>query len=115
MYTHTGNSPTVVSAVSSSMDDPPTNLTAITQSVTSIIVTWDPPESANMDANITYNVSYDAIEGFVNGISLITNLTMIPLDNLEEGVQYFIMVETLYNDIPCGITGINATTYVAGK
>ena len=47
--------------------------------------------------------------------SIITNDTMILLDDLEEGIEYYIRVETLYNGIPCGIADVNVTTGSPGE
>ena len=111
-YVYTGNSPAMVSATSSGADEPPTNLTASTLTSTSIRVTWDPPEFATADKIITYNVSYDAPESSVYGNSTLTNDTIVVLGNLKEGIEYFIIVEAMYDGITCGSAQVNATTAV---
>ena len=103
-YICTGNS---VSATSSGLDDPPTNLTAMTLSSTSIRVTWGPPAIADAHKIVMYNVSYDSL---VYEISILTNDTTIELDNLEEGTEYLITIEAVYDGITCGSAQANATT-----
>ena len=98
----------MVSASSSGLDDPPTDLIAITLSSTSIRVTWGPPAIASADKMITYNVSYDA----PYEISMLTNDTTIKLTDLEEGIQYFVTVEAVYDGITCGSAEVNATTII---
>lgn len=109
----TGNSPNVVRAVSS-MDDPPTNLTAVAVSPTSIRITWSPSEYADTEVNITYAVSYTASESFINEITIVISNRIILLENLEEGILYYIMVETLCDGTPCGSAEVNVTTHSAG-
>ena len=116
IYICTGNSPNVVRAISSAMDFPPTNLRAVATTPTSIVIMWALPESVNDDVTITYNVSYYYMnETSVTGSSVVTIGTMIILDNLEEGIEYYITVETLYNGIPCGIADVIVTTRPPGE
>ena len=98
------------------MDFPPTNLRAVATTPNSIVIMWAPPESVNDDATITYNVScYYMDETSVTGSSIVTIGTMIILDDLEVGIEYYIRVETLYNGIPCGIADVNVTTRSPGE
>lgn len=59
-------------------------------------------------------MSYDALESFVNEISIMTDETTVDLMNLEEGIQYLITVEALFDNITCGSAEINATTDADG-
>ena len=98
------------------MDFPPTNLRAVANTPTSIMIMWAPPEFANDDANITYDVSYYYMnETSVTGSSILTNDTMVLLDDLVVGIEYRIRIETLYNGTPCGIADISVATRPPGE
>ena len=113
---NTGNSPNVVKAISSGMDFSPMDLRAVASTPTSIVIMWAPPESANDSTTITYNVSYYYMnETSVTGSSIITSNTMIVFDYLEEGIEYYITVETIYYGVPCGIANVNVTTRAPGE
>ena len=93
--------------------NPPTDLTAVQASPTSILVSWTAPASG--DANVNgYRISYQTGGGSVQSANASADATNHTLTGLQSGATYSISIVALSSTLPSTVVG-PATVIIEGE
>ena len=105
--------PSEVPILSSLAADPPTGLTAVKESETTVNVSWTPPTCG--DAVTGYQIFYQ----LSNSVTVNASVTQYAIINLEPNITYPITMMALSEHLPSAVVGpvipLNTTETHDGK